>query len=177
MPITHYRIDTPTTLRAAALAALFGVASLIAPLQGARAQTPEDVPSQQSEATASMNPDATKTHRVRHETIEQRIASLHASLKITPDEETQWADVAQTMRGNEAAMHKLGEAERATPPENVTAVDDLKAYQKFAQAHVDGLTKLIASFDTLYTAMPDEQKKIADRVFATFGDKARHGRK
>jgi hypothetical protein len=92
---THYRIDTATTLRATALAALFGAASLIAPLQAARAQTPEDVPSQKSEATAYMNPPGIKAHRVRHETIEQRIASLHASLKITPDEEAQWADVAQ----------------------------------------------------------------------------------
>ena len=43
----------------------------------------------------------------------------------------------------------------------MTAPEDLKPYQKFAQAHVDGLKNLIASFDGLYAAMPDAQKKIA----------------
>ena len=40
-------------------------------------------------------------------------------------------------------------------------------YQKFAQAHVDGLKNLIASFDKLYAGMPDTQKKIADEVFSS----------
>jgi hypothetical protein len=35
-------------------------------------------------------------------------------------------------------------------------------YQKFAQAHVDGLKNLISSFDKLYAGMPDAQKKIAN---------------
>jgi len=51
----------------------------------------------------------------------------------------------------------------------MTAVDDLKMYQKFAQAHVDGLQNLISSFETLYNSMPDAQKKIADQVFRTSG--------
>src|SRR5271169_5568794 len=34
------------------------------------------------------------------ETVEQRITSLHAALKITPDEETKWNGVAQAMREN-----------------------------------------------------------------------------
>jgi hypothetical protein len=49
----------------------------------------------------------------------------------------------------------------------MSAVDDLNRYQKFSQAHVDGLKNLIASFSTLYAAMPDAQKKLADSVFAT----------
>jgi hypothetical protein len=49
----------------------------------------------------------------------------------------------------------------------MTAVDDLKSYQKHAQAHVDGLKNLIASFATLYAAMSDDQKRIADDVFRT----------
>ena len=51
----------------------------------------------------------------------------------------------------------------------MTAVDDLKMYQKFAQAHIDGLKNLIVSFEKLYAAMPDAQKKIADQVFTTSG--------
>ena len=30
------------------------------------------------------------------------------------------------------------------------------------------------AFETLYTAMPDEQKHVADKVFATFGHKSMH---
>jgi hypothetical protein len=68
---------------------------------------------------------------------------------------------------NAAAMDKLIAANRTTPPKNMTAVEDLKMYQKFAQAHVDGLKNLISSFDKLYAGMPDAQKKIADEVFSS----------
>ena len=58
---------------------------------------------------------------------------------------------------------------RTKAPQSMTAVEDLKTYQKFAQAHVDGLKNLISAFSTLYDAMPDAQKKIADQVFLTSG--------
>jgi protein CpxP len=51
------------------------------------------------------------------------------------------------------------------PPQGMTAVADLQMYQKFAQAHVDGLKNLISSFQALYDTMPDAQKKVADKVF------------
>ena len=62
-------------------------------------------------------------------------------------------------------MDKLIAETRTTPPQNMTAVADLKMYQKFAQAHVDGLTNMLSHFEGLYAAMPDAQKKIADEVF------------
>ena len=99
------------------------------------------------------------------ETVEQRITELHAALKITPDQEAKWNEVAQDMRENAAAMDKLVAETRKTPPQNMTAVDDLKMYQKFAQAHVDGLKNLLSHFEAFYAAMPDAQKKIADEVF------------
>ena len=58
-----------------------------------------------------------------------------------------------------------------TPPQDMTAVQDLELYQKYAQAHVDGLKNLISSFDALYKSMPDDQKKNADEVFRTSGRK------
>ncbi len=73
------------------------------------------------------------------------------------------------MRQNAAAMDKLVATNRTTAPQGKTAVDDLNTYEKFAQAHVDGLKNLISSFKTLYTAMPDAQKKNADEVFNAFG--------
>ena len=53
----------------------------------------------------------------------------------------------------------------APSPKDETALDDLRAYQKFAQAHVDGLGGLTTTFAARFSAMPDAQKKITDHVF------------
>jgi hypothetical protein len=116
---------------------------------------------------------ASTTHHYLHasdtpETVEHRIASLHAALKITPDEETGWDSVAQSMRENEAVMQKLV-ADRSAEPHTISAVEDLRTYERFSQAHVNGLKTLIDSFETLYQAMPDDQKALADQVFRKFG--------
>jgi glutamine synthetase adenylyltransferase len=102
------------------------------------------------------------------ETVEQRITKLHAELKITPDQEAKWNPVAQAMRDNAANMEKLIAEKRKQAPQNMSAVDDLKTYQEFAQAHVDGLKNLTSAFSSLYDSMSDQQKKNADQVFANF---------
>ena len=110
--------------------------------------------------------------RDRHpENLDQRIANLHQALKITPPEESDWLVVAQTMRDNAAAMQRLVADNMAIAPETVTAIDELGAYQKFAQAHVDGIKNMSQSFEKLYATMPDAQKKLADQVFRTYGRK------
>jgi hypothetical protein len=144
-------------VRSLAIAALMGATMLATPLAGARA----------GEAVAPQNHAAAGATETKGETVEQRITNLHAALKITPNQDAQWNAVANAMRENATSMDKLVAATRATPPQNMSAVDDLKSYQKFAQAHVDGLKNLIASFGTLYDAMPDAQKKLADGVFST----------
>jgi protein CpxP len=145
-------------VRSAATAALLGATMLATPLTVAWAQSPAPKPVAATDATET-----------KGETVEQRITTLHASLNITPAEETQWNGVAQAMRENAAAMDKLVATTRTTPPQNMTAVQDLQSYQQFAQAHVDGLQNLTSAFSTLYTAMPDAQKKVADQVFQTSG--------
>jgi uncharacterized phage infection (PIP) family protein YhgE len=142
-------------MRSIAIAALMGATMLATPLSAARAQ--QAIPAQSPAGAA-----ATET---KGETVEQRITNLHAALKITPDQDAKWNSVAQAMRENAATMDKLIASDRTAPPQNKTAVDDLKTYQKFAQAHVDGLKNLIGSFSTLYAAMPPAQKKVADEVF------------
>jgi len=112
-------------------------------------------------------------HQMKGETIDQRIADLHKSLQITADEETNWAGVAQVMRDNDAALQVLVAARTAENREKVSAVEDLKMYEKFAQAHLDGLKTLTASFETLYSAMPAPQKSIADGVFQNVGQRAK----
>jgi hypothetical protein len=154
---THPIAVSAPIVRSVAIAALMGATMLATPFAAARA---EQSVAPQSQAAAG----ATET---KGETVEQRITNLHAALKITPEQGTQWNAVAQAMRENAANMDKLVAADRTTAPQNMSAVEDLKSYQKFAQAHVDGLKNLIASFDKLYAAMPDAQKKVADGVFNT----------
>jgi hypothetical protein len=145
-------------VRSVAIAALLGATMLATPLTAAWAQN--------APVKTAATTEATQT---KGETVEQRITSLHAALKITPEEETQWNGVAQAMRENASAMDKLTATNRTTPPQNMSAVQDLQTYQQFAQAHVDGLKNLISAFTTLYNAMPDAQKKGADEVFSTAG--------
>lgn len=103
------------------------------------------------------------------DTVEERITTLKAALKVAPDQETRWNAVATAMRDNAAAMNKLVTAKRAVAPESMTAIDNLKTYQEFTQAHLDGLKNLTAAFVALYDAMPADQKKNADMVFMQYG--------
>lgn len=151
------------SVRPVAVAAVLGATLLATPMAVVfAADAPAPAP-QTASGKAAVDTKA--------ETVEQRIATLHASLKITPDEEANWTPVAQAMRENAAAMEKLAASKTAKAPQTMTAVEDLKGYEAFAQAHVDGLKNLISSFETLYAAFPDAQKKVADGVFQSFGQK------
>lgn len=165
----HSKAVSAPFARSVAIAALMGATMLTTPLTAARADTVASAALQLAQAAAPQNPAAAGATQSKGETVEERITNLHAALKITADEETKWNGVAQAMRENAASMDKLVAANRTTPPQNMSAVDDLSTYEKFAQAHVDGLKNLISSFKTLYTAMPDAQKKNADEVFKTSG--------
>jgi periplasmic protein CpxP/Spy len=155
--------------RSVAVAALLGATMLAAPLSAARAAPATAATFQLAQAAAPQSQPAAGTAATKPETVEQRIASLHGALQITSDEETNWKGVAQVMRDNAAAMEKLAADKAAQTPQDMTAMDDLNTYEKFARAHVAGLKKLNASFAKLYNAMPDSQKKVADQVFQNFG--------
>jgi chromosome segregation ATPase len=133
--------------------ALLGAIMMAVPLAPALAQSNNAMSQHQARAEA------------HEQSVDQRISTLHEQLKITPAEETKWDAVAQTMRDNAADMEKLAASKASQSQEGMTAVEDLQTYMQFAQAHVDGLKKLTASFQALYDSMPDSQKKIADEVF------------
>src|SRR5580698_9480145 len=141
-------------VRTAAVAALLGTVA-IAGTTPAFAQSGGKPPA--AAAATSSKP----------ETVDQRIASLKTALKITPDQESKWKDVAQAMKDNAAAMDKLVQ-EKKPKMANMTAVEDLKTYEEFTKAHLDGMKNLRSSFETLYSAMPDAQKKNADHVFQSY---------
>ena len=144
--------------RSFAIASLTGAALIAGSLAPATAQTPDSQKPPAAAAATSSKP----------ETVEQRIATLKAALKITPDLEPKWTKVAQAMRDNASQMEKLVATKRAIPPEKTTAVDDLKTYQEFTEVRLDGLKHLNSAFKSLYDAMTPEQKKNADMVFEKY---------
>lgn len=139
-------------------------------MTGAFAQSP-----QQSTDGAAMHERSdsrpVKSEADRSASVDRHIADLHTQLKITPAEETLWAAVAQTMRDNannlDTAMDKREDA-------NGSAIDDLNTYGDVVQSHADGIKKLSAVFSTLYASMSNDQKRIADEVFA---QREREGKK
>jgi len=161
---TH-RIATSAPLaRSLAIAALLGTTVLASPITAAFADSPAKPTTQAAQAAPSSQAGAAATE-TKGETVEQRITNLHTALKLTADQDSKWNAVAQAMRENATAMDKLVATNRTTAPQSLTALDDLKTYQQFAQVHVDGLKNLIASFSVLYDSMGDAQKKNADQVF------------
>ena len=154
---THPIAVSAPIVRSVAIAALMGATMLATPFAEARAE----------QTVAPQNHAAAAATETKGETVEQRITNLHGALKITSEQGTQWNAVAQAMRENAANMDKLIAVNRTTAPQGMSAVEDLKSYQKFAQAHLDGLKNLIGSFEKLYAVMPDAQKKVADGVFNT----------
>jgi hypothetical protein len=145
--------------RSFAIASLTGAALFAGSLAPASAQTPADPKSPAAAAATSSKP----------ETVEQRITTLKASLKITPDQEPKWTAVAQAMRDSAVQMEKLVAIKRAIPPEKMTAVDDLKTYEEFTEMRLVGLKKVNAAFKSLYDSMPAPQQKNADAVFEKYG--------
>jgi glutamine synthetase adenylyltransferase len=139
-----------------ALSAAFAVALVASPVAAQAQDTGSGSAMSQHETKADMHA----------ETIDQRIATLHEELKITPAEESDWNAVATTMRENADAMEKLANEKESQSKQGMTAVEDLQTYSQFAQEHVDHLKKLTSVFETLYNAMPSEQRKVADEVFA-----------
>ncbi|MEI9991165.1 MAG: Spy/CpxP family protein refolding chaperone [Rhizomicrobium sp.] len=100
----------------------------------------------------------------RASSVARRIKHLHDQLKITPDQEAQWGQIAQVMMDNASAVDSAVQA-RAQKTGSMSAVDDLLSYQAIVVAHAEGLKKLAAAFAPLYAAMPEAQQKNADAVF------------
>ena len=161
------RSITISLARSVAFGALLSAPLMAAPLAHAQTTTPT--------RPAATAPGAAAPTSTRGENVETRIQQLHSELKITPDEESKWNAVAQAMRDNAASMEKLVAEKRQQGPQNMTAVDDLKTYQEFTQAHLDGLKNLTSAFSSLYDSMSDQQKKNADEVFANFRREAPAG--
>jgi periplasmic protein CpxP/Spy len=131
---------------------------------GAVAQTPDHSASPRASADTSASAMA-EADAKRDAAVEKHIKELHVTLKITSAEESEWNEVAATMRENAKDLDKAID-KRIAHAASATAVDDLKAYAEIAQAHATGVKKLASSFSGLYSKMTDDQKKVADEVFS-----------
>ena len=128
------------------------------------AQTPDQTASPRAIANATPSAMA-KSDAKRDNAVEQHITALHAQLKITAAEESQWKEVAETMRENAKDLDRAIDT-RDAKAASATAIDDLNSYAAIAQAHANGVKKLASAFSGLYSAMSDDQKKQADEVFS-----------
>jgi phage shock protein A len=135
-----------------ALACTLGLTGALA-TQGACAQ-----------ASAASAPTATAPAAPHAARVDERIASLHQQLKITPAQEPQWKAFADTMRKNGEQMDTLYQ-QRAQAPATQSALENMRQYAAIAQAHADGMQKLVTAFEPLYTSMSADQKKVADTAF------------
>ena len=127
---------------------------------GAVAQTPDPPAPVNSSASAMANSDAK-----RDAAVEKHIKELHVTLKITSAEESQWTEVAKTMRESAKELDRAID-KRDANVESATAIDDLNAYADIVQAHANSVKKLASAFSALYSTMSDAQKKEADEVFS-----------
>lgn len=133
------------------------LASAIA-MSGAFAQT--SAPASAPMSASAPAPVAKGGHE---RNVEDRIAFLHSQLKITSAQESQWNAFADVMRNNGQTMGQLFQQRKAET--NLSALDDMKQYATIAQAHADGMKKLVDAFDPLYSSFSPEQKKLADVTF------------
>jgi len=102
--------------------------------------------------------------RNAEERVERRITELRAQLRITPAEQQQWDQFAGVMRENARDMDQIF-IQRAQQLGSMTALQNMQSYEQLADAHAQHLQKLVAAFQSLYQAMPDQQKQLADQVF------------
>jgi hypothetical protein len=145
---------TPRYLRHAALA--LALASPAAALGATPAAMTQGEP-----AEASLSPALPRAMALK---VEQHINALHAQLAITPAEQPQWDQFAQVMRDNAAHMGQTIDG-RGGHMAQMNAADNMQSYAKLAQVHADNMKKLSASFGTLYSALTDDQKHLADTIF------------
>lgn len=110
-------------------------------------------------------------------TIEQRIKAMHATLLITPTQQSQWDGFAQMMRENAREMDQAF-AQRTNTMSNMTAPENMQSYAQVTMSHAQNMQKLVSAFQALYDTMSDGQKKTADQIFrddAHRGKPVRHG--
>jgi protein CpxP len=138
-----------------------------APVQAAPSQTP---PASSAGTRAHAHHGKSAAHNMP-EHVEERINAMHKRLQITAAQESAWNSFAQVMRDN-AAKTAQAYQDRAAHLQTMTAVENMQSFAQLEQTRAQGLQTLASSFDTLYGQLSDNQKHIADAMFARRGEHA-----
>jgi protein CpxP len=150
--------------RGIAASAMLGAIVLGTPSPAAAQASATQAAPTQNGTAAKPAAKTAETRMSRADRVEARIKDLHDRLRITPAQEPLWNNVAQAMRDDAKAIETIA-GDRVQKVKTMSALDDLRSYESLAQAHADGLKKLVTAFAPLYDAMSDSQKKSADEVF------------
>jgi len=95
-----------------------------------------------------------------------QIKQLQDALKITEAQQALWNNLTQVMLENAKEMDALTK-ERAENTKTMNAVERLKFHSQITEARLAQQKRLIPTFETFYTGMSDEQKRITDTIFKT----------
>jgi len=169
--------NTKFTLAALALgAALAGGGALTFPSIQAAAQAENPATAAPPQAGAPARPN--RPPREFHSHIEGRVAYLKAELKITKDQEPQWAKVAQALRQNSDERRKAFEEMRGTGdrPQPRNALQHLETRARMSTMQAQQSNRFLAAFRPLYDSLSDDQKKAADDAMAPHGHHFGHRR-
>lgn len=109
-----------------------------------------------------------RTHPVPlpSERIEARLAFIRTALKITDAQAKPWDTLADVMRNQAKDRDAEITAIRAYRDTHFTLIDRLEHRQKALSAQAAGLSELLTALRPLYLVLSDEQKQIADDMFA-----------
>jgi periplasmic protein CpxP/Spy len=149
--------------RSSYLASAALAVSLALPV-AAQAQSNTSTTSPPSPSAAASPMSSNAVAGTAEQRVEEHIHQLHAQLRITPAEQSQWDRFAEVMRQNARAMdQEIAERHQQFPTMN--ALQNMQSYEKIAAAHAQDLQRLVPAFENLYNAMPDQQKRLTDQVF------------
>ncbi len=100
--------------------------------------------------------------------IEDRLASVKAKLKITPEQEEAWKAYGDAVRAIDKRMagmkESMGAGGMMEKMKGKPAPDVLQMHVQMMQGHVDDLKMLQAATAQLYGSLADGQKKTADGI-------------
>ena len=151
------------------------LASLPAMAEDARSLNNAELKSLNSTSVAGMSYPAKSDMRDHSEMdgdVEARIQHLHDQLKVTPDQEDAWSQVAKVMRANSSKMKTAYDTREAST--NLSAPDDIKAQQKLVAVHASALSDFSDAFSTFYDKLTPDQQQHADRLFSHMAQHEAH---
>ena len=122
----------------------------------------------QAASGKAKSPEVRKTAIER---TESRLNVLNAALKITPEQQVLWDNVALVMRDNAKTMDILSK-DKVQNPKTMNALERIKFHSVVTQAQLDEQKKFIPPFEALYNSMSDAQRATTDAIFRT----GKHGK-